>query len=152
MDASGVVAGFGRSEHNSIETIANVIEVPVISFHECTKSSNHHSIISPRTICGGYANGTGVCNGDSGSGLIVQHNGAYYLRGIVSASLFGDNNQCNVKAYSVFTDVTKYFDWITTGNDIKYAFEIKQLKEKIEKLEEQNKLLQLIANSYNGKS
>ncbi|CAG9811267.1 unnamed protein product [Chironomus riparius] len=141
LDATGVVAGFGRSENHKFEFIANVIKVPILSYKDCQKHVQFHPIISHRTICGGYANGTGVCNGDSGSGLVVEHNGSFYLRGIVSASLFGEYLQCDVNDYAVFTDVTKFDNWIKTGNDHKsdsvvqeQIEEIKKLKEKILKL------------------
>lgn len=111
----GLVIGFGKSEFSDVENVARKINMPIHSYKTCAESSDHESLLSHRAICGGYANGTGVCVGDSGSGLIVRHNGAYYLRGIVSASLHGDQFGCNVHAYSVFTDVTKFYDWIVTG-------------------------------------
>ena len=124
----GIVVGFGRSEDNPYEKIAKVIEMPIHSYAKCAESEDHHHLISHRTICAGYANGTGVCSGDSGSGLIVLHNGAYYLRGIVSSSLFKGLN-CNVDAYSVLTDVTKYYGWIKTGKAEEQALNINQLFE-----------------------
>ena len=150
LDAAGVVAGFGRSKHNYFEPIANVIGIPVVSYRDCAKSVNHRPLITHRTICGGYANGTGVCNGDSGSGLIVEHEGAYYLRGIVSSSLFGENRECNVHEYSVFTDVTKYYGWITTGDEESQDIETKNSNEKIEKLEQNYQKLAQYLKSLEG--
>ncbi|XP_070508990.1 uncharacterized protein, partial [Chironomus tepperi] len=114
--ASGLVVGFGKSEFTDIENIARKVNMPIHSYRKCVESSDHESLVSHRTICGGYANGTGVCRGDSGSGLIVKSNGIYYLLGIVSSSLYGGEYECNVHAYSVFTDVTKFHNWILTGN------------------------------------
>lgn len=131
----GVVVGFGKSEFADVENIARVVNMPILSYRTCAeRSSDHQSLLSHRAFCGGYANGTGVCVGDSGSGLIVEYNGAYYLRGIVSSSLYGKNHGCNVHTYSVFTDVIKFHDWI---------FNAKAQKRDIEKqkLEEENKRL-----------
>jgi hypothetical protein len=112
---NGIVAGFGRSEEKNVENIARVINMPIHSYKECLKSKDHESLLSHRTFCGGHANGTGVCVGDSGGGLYVSYRNTYYLRGIVSASLHGDNYGCNVDAYAVFTDVIKFKSWIETG-------------------------------------
>ena len=90
-------------------------------------------MLSHRGICGGYANGTGVCTGDSGSGLIVVHDGIYYLRGIVSASLNGPLSGCNLRAYSIFTDIMEFTACIMVGKDDKTL--IHYLLEKIRKCE-----------------
>jgi len=111
---NGIVVGFGRSEEKNVENIARVINMPMYSFEECSKSKDHKLLLSRRTFCGGHANGTGVCVGDSGGGLYVSHQNTYYLRGIVSASLHGDLYGCNVDAYAVFTDVMKFKNWIET--------------------------------------
>lgn len=73
-------------------------------------------ISSGRTFCGGQGRGVGVCQGDSGSGLFVVHDGAYYLRGVVSSSLYNGHLGCDVENYSVFTDVLKFYDWIMRIN------------------------------------
>ena len=111
----GFVVGYGRSEDKSKvhENIPKIIETPIHTNENCFLEN--HSLIklsSSRTFCGGTGNGTGVCNGDSGSGLIVTDGNTFYLRGIVSSSLVGGPYGCNVDTYSVFTDVTKYVDWI----------------------------------------
>jgi secreted trypsin-like serine protease len=112
----GFVAGYGKSEFNDVETIARVVDMPIHSYHECLNSPDHVKLLSHRMFCGGYANSTGVCVGDSGSGLHVAYKNRYYLRGIVSASLNGEFYGCNVDAYSVFTDAIKHLNFIKTGN------------------------------------
>ncbi|XP_070509118.1 serine protease gd-like [Chironomus tepperi] len=141
----GLVVGFG-SEIVDFENIARKVNMPIHSYKDCAESRDHESLVSHRTICGGYANGTGVCRGDSGSGLIVKSNGIYYLRGIVSSSLRGGEYECNVHAYSVFTDVTKFYDWILTGDSTtnrNMHDEIKRLKETLQ-LIIKVKLLQIL--------
>jgi len=68
--------------------------------------------LSNRGFCGEYANRTGVCDGDSGGGLIVEHNNRHYLRGIVSFSLYGEFNGCD--SYSTYADILKFYDWIAS--------------------------------------
>lgn len=52
-------------------------------------------------------------SGDSGGGFIVNNNGRWYLRGIVSSSLFDKELlMCDTRNYAVFTDVAAYIDWI----------------------------------------
>ncbi|XP_070504887.1 serine protease gd-like [Chironomus tepperi] len=111
----GLVVGYGKSEDESKnhENIPKVLETPIHSNSRCLgKYESLQRLSSGRRFCGGTGNGIGVCNGDSGSGLYVNDGQVYYLRGIVSSSLFNQNRGCDVNSYSVFTDVVKYVDWI----------------------------------------
>ncbi|KAL7042180.1 hypothetical protein ACKWTF_001051 [Chironomus riparius] len=128
----GVIAGFGKSEHRDVENIARVISSPIHSYDFCANSSDHENLLTRRTFCGGYGNGTSVCVGDSGSGLIVKHEGVYYLRGIVSASLHDTLIGCNINSYSIFTDILSFYSWITTGKDEQILF--RELQEEIRRL------------------
>jgi len=112
---TGIVVGFGKSEDETKvhENIPKLLETPIHSNEDCF--FDYPSLVtlsSRRTFCGGTGNGFGVCKGDSGSGLIVTDGTVYYLRGIVSSSIIGGRYGCDVNAYAVFTDVTKYIDWI----------------------------------------
>ena len=107
-----IVAGFGRNDKDEFGSVL-MMTSPIIYTRECVKADpDLESLLSPRMFCGGYANGTGACDGDSGSGFIVNDGSAYFLRAIVSSSLRGGQYGCDVYTYSVFTDVTKYVDWI----------------------------------------
>lgn len=115
----GVVAGFGKSEDTSKvhENIPKELEMPIYENSDCfLKNYIFARLSSHRTFCGGTGNGTGACQGDSGSGIVVYHEGAYYLRGIVSASLYNSTYGCDVDSYSIFTNMMNYNDWV---NDIK---------------------------------
>ncbi|EFN81615.1 Serine protease gd, partial [Harpegnathos saltator] len=73
------------------------------------------SFTSNRTFCAGLRDGSGPCNGDSGSGLVLHDSttGRYQIRGIVSRSLFDLNEMtCDLTQYVVFVDVAKYIPWI----------------------------------------
>jgi secreted trypsin-like serine protease len=113
--AVGAVVGYGKSEDETKihENIPKILSVPIHSNRDCfADNAGLATISSGRTFCGGPGRGVGVCTGDSGSGLIVTDGTAFYLRGIVSSSLINAKRRCDVDTYAVFTDVTKYIDWI----------------------------------------
>lgn len=59
--------------------------------------------------------GSGPCNGDSGSGLVLYDAARqrYQLRGIVSRSVLDYAGMtCDLTQYVVYVDVAKYLDWI----------------------------------------
>lgn len=61
----------------------------------------------------GYRNGSGPCNGDSGSGFIMKRNDRWLLRGIVSMSISDTQKfTCDLKNYVVFTDASKFVSWL----------------------------------------
>ncbi|XP_070508952.1 uncharacterized protein [Chironomus tepperi] len=135
----GFVAGFGKSESGYVENIAKTIPVPIHDSKLCVESRDHAEIFSARSICGGSADGVGVCQGDSGSGLIIKHNGIYYLRGLVSASLHEPTYGCNVHAYSIFTDVTKFSVFVMTQKD-SYT-QLLEAQARIKKMEDELEIL-----------
>ncbi|XP_070506547.1 serine protease gd-like [Chironomus tepperi] len=113
--AKGVIIGYGKSEDTTKihENIPRLLEMPIHTNQDCfIKFPLLEELSSKRTFCAGSANGAGPCNGDSGGGLFVYANGKFYLRGIVSSVLIGGQYGCDIDAYAVFTDVTKYVDWI----------------------------------------
>lgn len=147
LKAEGLIVGFGKSERTGQgepENIARKIPSPIHSYEFCLNSSDHNNLISHRTFCGGYANGTSACLGDSGSGLIVQHQGLFYLRGIVSSSITDPYIGCNITSYSILSDVLEFYNWVTTGKDDKTLTQ--DLIEEIRKLKAKNlELLDQIA-------
>jgi len=113
----GVVVGYGKDETpNTLNlNIPKSISMPIHQNEDCfLKNYILARFSSKRTFCGGSGNGTGVCQGDSGSGFIVTDGSAYYLRGIVSASLNNQTYECDVDTYSIFTNVLKFTDWINS--------------------------------------
>ena len=112
----GTVVGFGRTDDGSYPAVAKKLDIPITKFNECIReSSDHETLASARMFCGGPADGRGVCDGDSGSGVYVLHNRRFYLRGLVSSSLLNDNFLCDTERKAAFTDVTHYYDWINRG-------------------------------------
>ncbi|XP_070504605.1 serine protease gd-like [Chironomus tepperi] len=113
----GIVVGYETYDNGKIANIPRVLDTPITSYHDCKKDENYLSLLSRRTICGGRADGTGVCFGDSGSGLLVFKNGTYYLRGIVSASLYSEVSSCDFNAYSIFSDAVRFYMWMKAGDE-----------------------------------
>ncbi|CAG9839211.1 unnamed protein product [Diabrotica balteata] len=115
---NGIVAGWGRNENGTLSmNRPRAVKVPIVSQETCLRSNpQYNSITSQRTFCAGTPD-AGPCNGDSGSGLVIERYGKWMLRGIVSLSLSTGVpvNGCDLSFYIVFTDASKYLSWI---NDI----------------------------------
>ncbi|XP_063710167.1 serine protease gd-like [Culicoides brevitarsis] len=111
---SGIVVGWGRDETGVPTSKPNQIEMPVVSNATCLESEpTYQYLTSNRTFCAGRRDGSGPCNGDSGGGFLMKNNGKWYLRGIVSTSLYDkETKSCDVRNFSVFTDVAKFLQWI----------------------------------------
>ncbi|XP_029666353.1 serine protease gd-like isoform X2 [Formica exsecta] len=110
----GYVVGWGRDEFgNPYVAEPRMAKVPI---EVCLWSDSRFvSFTSNRTFCAGSRDGSGPCNGDSGSGLVLHDaaTGRYQLRGIVSRSLYDrDEMTCDLTQYVVFVDVAKYLFWI----------------------------------------
>lgn len=115
VNKSGYVVGWGRDElGNPHLAEPRMARVPIVSQEECLWSDPRFvGFTSNRTLCAGLRDGSGPCNGDSGSGLILYDAGRYQLRGIVSRSLFDSNEMtCDLTQYVVYVDVAKYLSWI----------------------------------------
>ncbi|XP_029666355.1 serine protease gd-like isoform X3 [Formica exsecta] len=113
----GYVVGWGRDEFgNPYVAEPRMAKVPIVSQEVCLWSDSRFvSFTSNRTFCAGSRDGSGPCNGDSGSGLVLHDaaTGRYQLRGIVSRSLYDrDEMTCDLTQYVVFVDVAKYLFWI----------------------------------------
>ncbi|XP_011157636.1 modular serine protease-like [Solenopsis invicta] len=114
----GKLAGFGRTAHGESSALLQALTVPVISLSQCrsvSQNANTEQFITNDKFCAGYTNGSSVCDGDSGGGLVFRTN-LWYLRGIVSVSLGsiqeGGNVHCDNNLYSLYTDVSKHISWI----------------------------------------
>ena len=113
--SNGYAVGYGKSEDETRvhENVLKFTETPINHDNEDCFYTNHTllELSSKRTFCGGSRDGSGVCVGDSGNGLFVVDESIYYLRGIVSASLY-TLNSCDVHNYAIFTNIIKFYDWI----------------------------------------
>ncbi|KAG4079790.1 hypothetical protein HA402_014921 [Bradysia odoriphaga] len=110
----GTVVGWGKTEENQLSNALRHANIPVVSSSTCSSlSAKFAQYLTERTFCAGYLNGTGICNGDSGGGLVFEVDGVYRIRGIVSLTVAASIEQtCKSPSYVVFTDVVQYLDWI----------------------------------------
>ncbi|XP_058124254.1 transmembrane protease serine 9-like, partial [Anopheles ziemanni] len=113
----GKVPGWGYTEFDEISSWLHMTEVPIVTMTQCI---SHNPVGFAHTIhdgmfCGGYANGTNVCNGDSGGGLVTYRNKRWELQGIVSFTGLRDEMDklvCDTHQYAGFVKVRYYKAWI----------------------------------------
>ncbi|KRT85154.1 Trypsin [Oryctes borbonicus] len=110
----GVVAGWGKDENGvTLSPEPKQVSLPIVTQLQCLESHDDFvDITSDRTFCAGFRNGSGPCNGDSGGGFMMLRNGRWTLRGVVSMSIADQGRRCDLSQYLVFTDVSKFYDWI----------------------------------------
>ncbi|KAG5324322.1 LFC factor, partial [Pseudoatta argentina] len=115
----GKVAGFGRTALGESSAILQALTVPVIPLSQCKSASqnaNTEQFITNDKFCAGYTNGSSVCDGDSGGGLVFKTNSLWYLRGIVSVSLGTIQKDgtayCDNNLYSLYTEISRHISWI----------------------------------------
>jgi secreted trypsin-like serine protease len=117
----GIIAGWGaskRSEANQEphDSTPNELELPAVTKAECVEADYRLDILlTDRNFCAGFVNqNKSACVGDSGGGFVQYDKStkAYSITGIVSSSLKDNVGSCRIDLYSVFTDVTKFTDWI----------------------------------------
>lgn len=121
VDKVGTVVGWGFDENRQISNNLRQAAMPVVSTDRCIFSNRDlfSQFLFDKNYCAGYRNGTGVCNGDSGGGMVFPRAGTsgvdtvWELRGLVSVSAVDHNEKvCDPQHYMVFTDVAKHLDWI----------------------------------------
>ncbi|KAI4491871.1 hypothetical protein M0804_003263 [Polistes exclamans] len=122
----GKVAGFGRTntglnniDSGSSSSILQFVFLPYVPLNQCKSSINSvdsEKFITDDKFCAGYTNGTSVCDGDSGGGLVFKTKSLWYLRGIVSSglgeTLTGGTRHCDSHLYSVYTRISNHIGWI----------------------------------------
>lgn len=114
----GIVVGLGMNENLTYSDSMRVTTMPVVDSRKCAESHSNdfRKYITLTTFCAGWANGTGVCNGDSGAGLIFPMTkipNRWCLQGIVSLSPRRLSTAfCDPHQYSIFTKVGFYVKWI----------------------------------------
>lgn len=113
----GHVVGWGRDEAgNRYVQEPRQTKSPIVAQEVCLWSNrNFVAFTSNRTFCAGERNGSGPCNGDSGSGFVIYNNETdrYYLRGVVSRSLLDSNTlSCDLTQFVIYVDIAQHLDWI----------------------------------------
>ncbi|XP_055536280.1 transmembrane protease serine 9-like [Wyeomyia smithii] len=112
----GKVPGWGYTEYDAVSNWLRMTELPFVNYTTCLASNPElfsHTIFEGM-FCAGYANGTSVCNGDSGGGLVSFNRDHWLLQGIVSFTALRDGEDvvCDSKEYAGFTKVRYYRNWL----------------------------------------
>uniref|UniRef100_U5EDK9 Putative trypsin n=1 Tax=Corethrella appendiculata TaxID=1370023 RepID=U5EDK9_9DIPT len=124
----GSVIGWGFDGNSEISATLKETKMPIVNTFTCIHSvpGVFGKLVNENNYCAGFRNGTGVCNGDSGSGMFFKVSGRWYLRGIVSQAIIDGNTlKCDLNEYVIFTDVTKYRSWIGLTSVIKSSVKSK---------------------------
>ncbi|KAG8513118.1 Coagulation factor XII [Galemys pyrenaicus] len=108
------IAGWGHLFEGAKEysTFLQEAQVPLISQELCSAPDVHGSAFVPGMLCAGFLEGgTDACQGDSGGPLVCEEGVTGHqliLRGVVSwGAGCGDHHKPGV-----YTDVSKYLNWI----------------------------------------
>ncbi|XP_065335645.1 transmembrane protease serine 9-like isoform X3 [Cloeon dipterum] len=128
----GKVVGFGLTANYSQATILQKAFIRIESHNECFFSNKRFfskHLRPTQNFCAGFPhNGTNVCGGDSGGGLLIANGTSisdkrFYLRGVVSfgPSRMGkidnvDQRVCDTNQFSLFVDITRYIKWIVQNS------------------------------------
>ncbi|XP_055630218.1 transmembrane protease serine 9-like [Toxorhynchites rutilus septentrionalis] len=112
----GKVPGWGYTEYDSVSKWLRMTELPLVNYTCCLESNPSvfsHSIYEGM-FCAGYTNGTSVCNGDSGGGLVSYSRDRWVLRGIVSFTALrqGEQTLCDTTGYAGFTKIRHFRNWM----------------------------------------
>ncbi|CAH1118359.1 unnamed protein product [Phaedon cochleariae] len=118
----GIAVGWGRNhQDNQLSDLLMQAQMPVVDTYTCIYSFPEvfgRFTNNENNFCAGFRNGTSVCNGDSGGGLMFPMRGTsgpntqWQIRGMVSSTVPKIDNTCDPNHYVIFTDVAKYLGWI----------------------------------------
>lgn len=115
--AIGTIVGLGISENDTNSDSLRMAQLPVVANEECVKLQprDFQKYVTFTTFCAGWGNGTSVCNGDSGGGLMFlsRNRESWKVQGVVSLSPRRQSTFfCDPFKYTVFTKVGLYAKWI----------------------------------------
>lgn len=103
-----------RHEDEQMINVPRLMNMQMITRQECVaRNSSFEYISSNRTFCAVYGVGRGPCDKDAGGGIANWSNGRWFITGIFSVALADAvHNTCDQFASIVFTDVSKFVDWV----------------------------------------
>ncbi|XP_077297589.1 modular serine protease-like [Arctopsyche grandis] len=119
----GKAVGWGLTKEGNLNSASEslmAVTIRVVDDETCKAKvpSTFVRYLTADKFCAGWLNGTALCNGDSGGGLVFstyeRGTTLWYLRGIVSVSNPDDTgNTCRNNMYTVFTNVSVHKDFIS---------------------------------------
>ncbi|KFB35197.1 serine protease 14 [Anopheles sinensis] len=109
-DTSTIAVGWGRTETGHASQVKMKVDLIVQSLEECKLlyESKGASLMDTQ-MCVGGMDRKDTCTGDSGGPLMRMLGGVWYQIGVGS---FGSTNCGTDNFPAVYTDVSKYVDWI----------------------------------------
>lgn len=114
VNVVGWMPGWGFNENGTKLNNLREAAMPGRTNEECeevNKNMYRDFFDAEFSFCAGNINGTSICEGDSGGGLVFQRNNSWFIRGI--ANLAGSTEfGCDMTKFAFFTDVVAHFDWI----------------------------------------
>ncbi|GLV43632.1 Transferrin 3 [Carabus blaptoides fortunei] len=114
----GLAVGMGITENDTFSETLKGVYLPVVSNEKCVEDQEQDfkKYITYTVFCAGWKNGTAVCNGDSGGGLLfpkISDKSKWILQGVVSVSPRKKGTSfCNPQFYTVFTKISLYLNWL----------------------------------------
>ncbi|KAK6639731.1 hypothetical protein RUM43_008006 [Polyplax serrata] len=113
----GAVLGWGITENDTFSEHLKLLYLPVVSDINCIAQQeiDFRKFVTYTSFCAGFANGSGVCNGDSGGGLVFwdEESQRWFLQGLVSVSPRKSGTpHCDPFYYTVFTKVSLFVNWL----------------------------------------
>ncbi|KAI6228845.1 hypothetical protein M3Y99_01176500 [Aphelenchoides fujianensis] len=103
-----LVSGWG-SNGTTYPQKLQAAAMPILETEVCRNASKVYSAVSRTSFCAGYlSGGVDSCQGDSGGPFACEHDGIFYLAGIIS---WGDG--CAQESQpGIYTMLTPYLSWI----------------------------------------
>lgn len=117
----GTVVGWGFDDKKHVSEYLMQAAMPVVPLETCIFSNRDFfsRLLFDKNYCAGFRNGTSVCNGDSGGGMVFPRTGTrgvdtvWELRGIVSIGVAQQTEMiCDPDHFIIFTDVAKHLRWV----------------------------------------
>lgn len=110
------IAGFGRTtDTTGPSQLLRWVQAPIVSNEKCEKVFGKANV-KDTNLCLDTTGGKSSCQGDSGGGLTVELGGRKVVVGVVS---YGAASGCTLGHPAVFTNVSKFLDWIEAKTNIK---------------------------------
>ncbi|XP_068900932.1 uncharacterized protein [Tenebrio molitor] len=122
----GFVSGWGNTrETGDLSNELRQLRVPSIPKKKCKKDvpEEYKRYVTYDKLCAGYLeNGSSVCHGDSGGGLVFKYSNRFFIAGVVSLAPLADTAEggCNSHQYGLYTVVYNYSDNFILRNMVRF--------------------------------
>ncbi|KAL3269384.1 hypothetical protein HHI36_008454 [Cryptolaemus montrouzieri] len=117
LGTNGTVTGWGYTIRGGNQSqVLKELSLPYVDHTKCYQSVpyDYRKYVKSNRMCAGHRNkGIGVCEGDSGGGLVFRNvdDQRFYLRGVVSISV-QEEGKCNENEFAIYTKVSSYLKFI----------------------------------------